>query len=73
VREDHQASQPQTATLQQNFPNPFNSSTVIHFALPSDQNVNLTIHNLAWQQVVTLVEGASSRKPQRRGGYHHSR
>ena len=49
--------QPDEIYLAQNYPNPFNSATVIRFALPQSQAVDLTVYNLAGQQVVTLVEG----------------
>ena len=57
VLEDHQPVVPQSFALFQNYPNPFNSSTLIRFALPEAQQMELTIYNLAGQQVVTLVEG----------------
>ena len=57
VTEDHTYSLPQSFTLNQNFPNPFNSSTAIRFSLPSATDVDLAIFNLAGQQVSTLVSG----------------
>ena len=40
-----------------NYPNPFNSGTVVRFALPSRQEIDLSIYNLVGQQVVQLVKG----------------
>jgi len=39
------------------YPNPFNSSTVIRFALPESRDIELSIFNLTGQQVETLVQG----------------
>ena len=47
----------QSAGLRQNYPNPFNSNTVIRFALQHDNGVELSIHNLSGQKMVTLVQG----------------
>jgi hypothetical protein len=57
VEEERTASLPQSFSLAQNFPNPFNSSTVIRFALPQSEEVELSVFNLAGQKVATLVEG----------------
>ena len=48
---------PPSILLDQNFPNPFNSDTVIRFALPKRTNIELTVFNLTGQRVATLVEG----------------
>ena len=48
---------PQAFALMQNYPNPFNSSTVIHFDLPTSDIVDLSIYNIAGQQVATLAQG----------------
>jgi hypothetical protein len=48
---------PERFSLDQNFPNPFNPSTEIRFALPVGGTVQLTIFNLAGQQVERLVDG----------------
>jgi hypothetical protein len=49
-------SHPRTFTLEQNFPNPFNSETVIRYVLSAPGGVELTVFNAAGQQVETLVE-----------------
>ena len=41
----------------QNFPNPFNPSTRIQFALPGKGHVSLKIYNVAGQLVRTLQDG----------------
>ncbi len=46
--------QPAAFALEQNFPNPFNSSTVIRYATAEDGPVQLLVYDLAGQQVVVL-------------------
>ena len=57
VAESRTATNPRQVALFQNFPNPFNSDTVIRFALPATGRVELAIFNLAGQQMATLVHG----------------
>ena len=51
---------PAHSALDQSFPNPFNSSTVIHFTLGETQYVELSIYNLSGQRVATLVHSMRS-------------
>jgi flagellar hook assembly protein FlgD len=48
---------PQTFTLSQNFPNPFNSSTVIRYSVPVAGAVDLAVYDLLGQRVAQLVGG----------------
>ncbi len=48
---------PEKFELNQNFPNPFNPSTVIRFALPVSGLVSLKVFNTMGEEVATLVNG----------------
>ena len=49
--------QPGQFTLGHAFPNPFNPSTTIPFALPAAEKVTLTVFNIHGQKVASLAEG----------------
>jgi len=55
---------PVRTELTGNFPNPFNPTTTIKYALHEDSRVNLEIFNIKGQKVKTLADGNQS------AGYH---
>jgi len=63
VQEAPIASIPGTFTLKPNYPNPFNSQTVIEYSIPYhwiDKQVNLTICDMLGKHVNTLVNAVQS-------------
>jgi len=48
---------PTSYELKNNYPNPFNPSTTIEFALPQPGNVSLVVYDIAGRVVNTLVSG----------------
>ena len=62
--ETDEAGLPARFALSQNFPNPFNASTIIQYNLPSASDVNINIYDILGRKVETLVSG---KQP---AGYH---
>ncbi len=54
---------PRTFSLEQNFPNPFNPTTIIQFGIGSDSDVLLTVYDLSGREVRSLVAGWESGGP----------
>ena len=48
---------PDQYLLGQNFPNPFNPSTQIEFAVPEETYINLSVYDIMGRHVKTLVDG----------------
>jgi hypothetical protein len=53
-------SLPGEFALEQNFPNPFNPTTDIRFALPMASLARLTVYNVIGQEIAVLAEGMHS-------------
>jgi len=60
VRGDERTGIPSTYELSQNFPNPFNPSTKIQFALPRESVVKLVVYTILGQEVITLIDEVRS-------------
>ena len=54
--ENQNGNLPERYALQPNYPNPFNASTVIKYALPEAAQVQIMIYDLAGRKVKTLVD-----------------
>ena len=56
---------PQTYKLEPNYPNPFNPVTHIHYQIPENGRVKLTVYNILGKLVKTLVNQYQT------SGYYH--
>lgn len=52
-----EATAPEGCSLAQNFPNPFNPSTVIRFRLDRERDVHVTVHDMLGREVAVLADG----------------
>ena len=55
---------PESFSLSAAYPNPFNPTTTLSFALPVDNEVTLSIYNLQGREVSTLIDANMD------AGYH---
>ena len=55
---------PESYSLSQAYPNPFNPTTTLNFAIPVDNEVTLSIYNLQGREVAMLINGNM------KAGYH---
>jgi hypothetical protein len=64
IQPDNRALLPQEPVLYPNYPNPFNPSTVIRYALPARSDVTVTVYSALGQRITLLVR--ETQEP----GYH---
>jgi hypothetical protein len=56
IEDDDQFLLPDQTEMLYNYPNPFNTSTIIRYRLADDSNVRLSIYNLLGEKVADLVD-----------------
>ncbi len=60
IKDDYANTLPNAFILYDNYPNPFNPSTTIRYALPKAANVTLKIYDILGQEIRTLVNEVQS-------------
>jgi hypothetical protein len=58
--EKDEDTQPQSFSIEQNFPNPFNPSTVINYQIPKNSFVSLIVYDVLGNKVAELVNQAQT-------------
>jgi hypothetical protein len=56
VEVEEEAKVPASFSLRPNYPNPFNSQTVIEYTLPKESQVKIVVYNIIGQKVKTLLD-----------------
>jgi flagellar hook assembly protein FlgD len=54
---DRNSGVPKTFELANNYPNPFNPTTVIRFGVPSASDISIVVYNVLGQKVRSLANG----------------
>ncbi len=61
VGSETETATPLSYKLHNNYPNPFNLSTTIHFQIPVEEHVKIAIYNILGQHVRTLIDKSYQR------------
>jgi len=64
VTEENEKSQPNIFILN-NYPNPFNGQTIVHYFLPISSNISVTIYDILGKEIEQLYNGKES------AGHHY--
>lgn len=56
IKDEAKNNIPTETTLYQNFPNPFNSSTIIKYQIPKDERVIINLYNILGEKIKTLID-----------------